>query len=313
MKQPCDLELAISVMERRLAYICQGAGSLSGGLERINAAGGKRLRPTLAWICWRLAGAKNRIVPLMCMLELMHTASIIHDDLVDNALFRRGTVTISAKEGAQAAVQSGDYLLSRAMELLETYRGTGINEYLSRVSEIMSLGELKQQENLYNTAALSQEKYFDYINAKTAVFIAESCRCGALAASNDGDICDSLYNFGLSLGRVFQMKDDYTDLKIGEEGAKPKLSDLENGVITLPMIIACEKYGDILKLLLSKREKSEIEISYIAELLENSGALETTAEYIRREGKAAAEALDSLPDSLEKHALTLLAAEISEV
>ena len=117
----------------------------------------------------------------MCMLELMHTASLIHDDVVDDAPLRRGVETIHQTSGRHAAVQSGDFLLARAMEYLHLYRGTGINEALADISLQMCLGEFQQMEHLFHIKAQTQEIYFEQIRRKTAYLLATSCYTGAIA------------------------------------------------------------------------------------------------------------------------------------
>ena len=154
-------------MERILLSVCDDAGRHRDDLRRIVGAGGKRLRPMLAWVCWHMTGRKTEIVPLMCMLELMHTSSLIHDDFVDNAPERRGVETISHAHGGTAAHECGDFLLAKAMEFLETYRGTGINEALSVVAQEMAFGELDQRAGLYRIRDLQTEQYLLRIKRKT--------------------------------------------------------------------------------------------------------------------------------------------------
>ncbi|MCL1828307.1 MAG: polyprenyl synthetase family protein [Oscillospiraceae bacterium] len=305
----------LAAMERILEEACGSAGELSGGLRRINSSGGKRLRPMLAWICRHMSGEREPIVPLMCMLELMHTASLIHDDIVDGAHIRRGAVTINKQDGIKAAIRSGDYLLAEAMGFLKIYRGTGINEALSRVSELMSLGELRRQERLFETEGLCKEEYTDYIYGKTAALIAESCRCGATAGGASEDESLAILEFGRHLGMAFQMRDDCLDWTICAETGKAPLQDLRSGVMTLPVILALENdiNNEELRELLIKRDKNEEEIQRVFQLVRSAGALETAQEYVRREYAPALEALTGSPDGPEKDALIQLAKSISEV
>jgi len=308
-----EMSKDLESMEQMLADYCSGAGGLSEGLTRVNSSGGKRLRPMLAWICWSIAGKKGPVVPLMCMLELMHTASLIHDDIVDNADKRRGTETINKRSGIPAAVQSGDYLLARAMELLKIYRGTGINEALSQVSELMCIGELRQQERLFETGNSAEDDYREYIFGKTAAFIAESCRCGAIAGGAPEQTSQSMWEYGKHLGMAFQMRDDYLDWVEDAETGKTTLQDLRSGSMTLPLIVSV-KQGIINSYeLINSKTKSEEDIQYILQLVRAAGALEIARGYIQQECSLAVGALRLCPEGPEKSALTQLANSISEV
>lgn len=300
-------------MERRLLELCPGAGELGNGLSRVIGAGGKRLRPLLAWTCWHMAGGDMPIVPLMTMLELMHTTSLIHDDFVDCAETRRGVATISAGEGAAAAIRSGDYLLACAMDALEIYRGTGINEALSEVSQEMCLGELEQHAALFSSANTDTEQYFRRIKRKTAILMAESCRSGAIAGGGAGVAADVLWEYGLHLGMAFQLRDDLMDWDEKANSGKPPLKDLQNGVITLPVIYALESGDRGLRLAVEKAAKSPEDIAFILERVRGCRALEASYEMIKKECGSAVYALSLLPDCAGKKSLLLLAKKLMEV
>lgn len=299
-------------MEKNMLAVCPGAGEMQKGLERIIRAGGKRIRPLLAWTSWRLSGGVGEIVPLMTMLEIMHTSSLIHDDLVDGADIRRGVETISSSSGGNMALRSGDHLLAAAMDYLEIYRGTGINEALSALSQEMCLGELEQQAGLYSSKT-TKEDYFRRIERKTALLLAESCRCGAVAGGAESRQSDILFDYGRHLGMAFQIRDDLTDWDVCSKSGKPPLRDLRSGVITLPLIIALESGDDELASLVGKKIKTDEEIRYISEHVRVSGAYEKTYEILALECEMAAKALKTLPDSAEKDSLLLLARSITEV
>lgn len=303
----------LSKMERNMLALCPGAGQLDTGLGRVISAGGKRLRPLLAWTCWHLAGGKMPIVPLMTMLELMHTTSLIHDDYVDGAETRRGVATINATGGPLAAIRSGDYLLSCAMDYLKLYRGTGINEALSEVSQEMCLGELDQHAALFSADETAEEEYFLRIKRKTALLMAESCRSGAIAGGSSPTEAEALWNFGLHLGMAFQLRDDLTDFDPDSHSGKPPLKDLESGVITLPLVYALQSGGEELKKRVEKRDKEPQDLDYIASCVRECGAMEETRKMLQREGAAAEAALQILPQSAEKESLLLLAKSITEV
>ena len=313
IRQFKEMSSALKQMESMLADFCSSAGELSEGLKRINSSGGKRFRPMIAWMCWKIAGEKGPIVPLMCMLELMHTASLIHDDIVDGADVRRGAATINRQAGIPVAVRSGDYLLARAMELLKIYRGTGINEALSHVSELMCIGEMRQQSRLFEIDGLNDQEYREYVYGKTAAFIAESCRSGAVAGGAPEPVSQSIWEYGKRLGFAFQMRDDYLDWVEDAGTGKIPLQDLRSGIMTSLVILAVDRGDARLNELLKKKTKSEEDIKSILQSVRYAGALEIAQSYISQECSLAESALDDIPDSPEKSALVQLAKSISEV
>ena len=303
----------LSKMEDTLAALCgPEAGCLSAGLRRVVCSGGKRLRPLLAWTSWRLAGGRMEIVPLMTMLELMHTTSLIHDDFVDGARLRRGVATINAEQGGDAALRSGDHLLARAMEYLKLYRGTGINEALSEVAQEMCLGELDQHAGLFRLDGMDEGRYFSRIRRKTALLMAECCRSGAVAGGAGSGLAAALLDYGLHLGLAFQLRDDLLDFEPSGETGKPALQDLHSGVITLPVILAAQSGTDLIPYV-EKRDKTAGDIETILHCIKKTKALETTRSVLQRECGAAAGALSSLPMTAEKKSLLLLAESLSEV
>ncbi len=310
---PKALRGALAAMEDELCAVCSGAGELSSSLLRFNSAGGKRLRPMLAWYCWHLSGQEMEVVPLMCMLELMHSASLIHDDLVDEARLRRGVESINALEGPLAAVRCGDYLLSQAMRYLETYRGTGINEALSQISQEMCMGELDGLEARFAPAKSDAESYFLAIRRKTALLMAESCRCGAVAGGAGSVLSEIFRAYGLHLGLAFQLRDDLLDWEISADTGKPPMQDLRSGVITLPLILALKGGDAALRRAAEKREKSDEDIALILRHVQMSGALKKTGEFLRSECFYAEKALSHLPDRRERNSLILLARKLTEV
>ncbi|MDO4572627.1 MAG: polyprenyl synthetase family protein [Clostridia bacterium] len=232
------LDAALRAMSGELLRLCMEADApLREGLMRLVSAGGKRLRPSLAYWCWRMAGEAERdVLPLMLMLELMHTASLIHDDIVDGAGTRRGCPALHTLVGERAAVQGADYLLARAMERLGAYRGRGVNECLTAVSIEMCRGELWQREALRGRAEQTEESYFVQIRRKTAGLIEAACRCGVLAASRDGAMAERLAAFGLNLGMAFQLRDDLLDFTGEGLPLKPAGLDGRGGIRTLPAL-----------------------------------------------------------------------------
>ncbi len=234
------------LLEDQLEKVCFSPNEqMRSGLLRVLLAGGKRLRPALSWAAYNLKtnrpleGRQYPILPLMVMIELMHSASLIHDDVVDQADVRRNVPTINATSGDLMAVRSADFILGRAMELLKVYKGSGIDERLAAVSEQMCLGELDQLENLNQD--VSEEQYMRQIERKTALFIEAAAACGGMARGLDEETIHCLEQYGYHIGMAFQIKDDVLDEIGGEEFGKQRNQDRKRGLKTLPRIIGIEK------------------------------------------------------------------------
>lgn len=305
-----ELCRALDGMERELSEMCRGAGALEAPLRRA-VSGGKRLRPLLAWVAWSLGGRKMPVLELMCMIEAMHTASIIHDDVVDCAAVRRGGPTVNAECGALPAIAAGDFLLGRSMEKLHVYRGTGINEALSRVSLEMCRGELDQRAGLFETRGAEREAYMLRAGRKTALLMSESCRCGAAAGGADEKTRAALADYGLHLGLAFQMRDDIADLFPGT--GKEPMQDLRGGVMSLVAVCALESGDAELERLLRRRDKSAADCGRIFAAMRKNGALEKARAALGSECRAAMDALGALGPSAQTRSLGLLAEKLSEV
>ena len=228
-------------LEAQLEKVCESSNpSMTDDLLRVLLSGGKRLRPALAQAAYGLGGQPSYpILPLMVMIELMHSASLIHDDVVDQGTKRRGTATINVSSGDLAAVQAADFILGRAMELLKIYRGTGIDERLAAVSEQMCIGELEQMKYLHQD--ISEETYYMLIEKKTALFIEAAAACGAIAGGCEADVIHRLEQYGYHIGIAFQIKDDILDFTGKEQFGKETGQDAKKGLKTLPAIIGFEK------------------------------------------------------------------------
>ena len=208
--------------------------------------GGKRLRPMLFLLC---ANSKSdfppeKTMPLAVALELIHTASLVHDDIIDTSKKRRGVETANSKYGAQIAVLIGDYLFAKAFQLVaENNYGTAVTTILSKLVKNLCIGEITQDRSLYEVPTLSE--YYTRINLKTAIFLSSCCQLGAIVAEMDKREVENLTAYGTGLGLAFQIIDDLLDF-FGDEKVtgKPHGGDLKSGVITLPVIRALEVSED---------------------------------------------------------------------
>ena len=206
---------------------------------------GKMLRPSLLLLSWRAVSkedtAPTAVRTAAAVVELIHLATLVHDDILDEADIRRGTQTLNSLRGNEAAVMLGDYLLSSAFRLCSTIKNPELNLLLGEVTNTLCAGELVQLSHR-NNVDLDIDSYFQIIHDKTASLIAASCEMGSMLGCSDGSFVSVLKDFGNSIGTAFQIKDDLLDLLAKRKDiGKPAGRDLEKGKLTLPVIIMLAK------------------------------------------------------------------------
>jgi len=226
--------------EARLAPVAGGHGSeLGRHAGGTLAAGGKRLRPVLVFLCadGTAPGADDRLVAAGTAVELLHMATLVHDDVLDGAELRRGRPTVFAEGGRAAATATGDLLFSRAFaELVATGSDEGVR-VLSTASSALARGELMQRADAWSDD-VTPERYLERCRLKTASLFEASCRLGALFGGRP-ELAERLGSFGERLGVAFQMLDDVLDVAgPPERTGKPRGADLFDGTVTLPLILA---------------------------------------------------------------------------
>lgn len=280
-------------------------------------AGGKRLRPSLVLLsaraCLRDADTE-RAVAVAAAIELVHMASLLHDDVIDGADSRRGRKTASAFWGNQVSVLTGDYLLSKATSLLASDGDVRIIQSIARASVAMAEGEIGQIELRGDTRALSSH-YLSIIRDKTAEFLSACCRIGAIVASPEPVMEDALAGYGLDLGLAFQITDDLLDL-VGdrEVTGKPVGGDIREGKVTLPVILALEHATATdrmaLEHILHNDGANPSDIEFVQRLIWETGAVEGTRDAASGYVARAIERLEVLPPSDYRDALEGLARQI---
>ena len=287
---------------------------LETGIKQLINAGGKRLRPCLAWVSYGFGREKKLpILPLMCMIEWMHTASLIHDDVVDDAPFRRGVPTLQTQMGKAQALAGGDYLLGIAMEYLHLYRGTGINEALADVSTQMCSGEFTQMKNLYRADLQNEEVYESQIRKKTAYLIATSCFCGGRAGGLSDEETNALRAYGERIGIAFQLKDDILDFTADDSFGKKRGQDLQSGIFTLPILHAFEVNPDETMISLAeKRQKEKEDVETLIGYVKDADGIRYTQERVKAVSLEAISCLKPLPDGIHKQALEKIAQVLLE-
>ena len=213
---------------------------LRAALEHLLSAGGKRVRPTLGLLVGNMLGAPlEKLVTLGAAVELLHTATLVHDDLIDGSLLRRGTPTLNARWSPPATVLTGDFLFARAAKLAAETDHLPLMKLFSDTLAIIVNGELTQM--FTSRGLVNRENYYRRIYAKTASLFEMTSRAAAMVSPVDEDSIESMRDFGYQIGMAFQIVDDILDFT-GDQNAvgKPLGSDLLNGLVTLPGIYYAE-------------------------------------------------------------------------
>ncbi len=244
-------------------------GLLAQALNHIKQRAGKKMRPMLI-----LLFAKNfRSVTDVTLnaavgLELLHTASLVHDDVVDESDERRGQASVNATYDNKVAVLVGDYLLSTALLSVSKTHSENIVRYLSELGRTLSNGEILQLSNIQNEA-ISEQVYFEVIQQKTAALFEACAAIGAESSNASEDQISASKRFGRNLGIIFQIRDDIFDYFDSTEIGKPTGNDMAEGKLTLPVIYALNSFPDDKMMMLAKKVKSHlIDAEGIAELVE---------------------------------------------
>jgi octaprenyl-diphosphate synthase len=280
---------------------------LKGVNEYVFMNMGKRLRPMLAMLSAKMSGpVSDAAVHGAIALELLHTATLIHDDVVDDTHERRGAQSVNARWGNKVAVLSGDYMLAGALKQVALTRNIEIMEILSGIAMELADGELLQLTSTQNTK-ISETQYLDIISKKTAHLFAACCEVGASASGATPQQRKQLRLYGENLGMCFQIKDDvfdyYQDLAIG----KPTGNDLRDGKVTLPLIYALKTSSETMRnkifTIINLRDFSEENIDMVTRFAIDNGGLKYAQECMEMYKNKAIEALSGFPDSEVKQAL----------
>jgi len=213
---------------------------LHAALEHLLAAGGKRIRPTLGLLVGNMLGAPlDKIVTLGAAVELLHTATLVHDDLIDGAMLRRGLPTLNTRWAPPATVLTGDFLFARAAKLAAETDHLPLMKLFSETLAIIVNGELTQM--FTSRGLINRENYENRIYAKTASLFEMTARASAMVCTDEENVIEAMRDFGYQVGMAFQIVDDILDFT-GNQSAvgKPLGSDLLNGLVTLPAIYYAE-------------------------------------------------------------------------
>jgi len=275
----------------------------------IVAAGGKRLRPLLVLMVTRAfdyQGSKHHSTA--AIVEFIHTATLLHDDVVDESDRRRGRETANALFGNAASVLVGDFLYSRAFQMMVSIDEMEIMKILSDTTNQIAEGEVLQLMNC-NDPNATEESYFKVIEHKTAILFAAACQLGAIISNND-ELSDDLHHYGLHLGLAFQLMDDALDyIADGEELGKNVGDDLAEGKPTLPLIHAMN-HADVEGAALIKKciENGGLDhLKAVQKIIKETHSIEYTLNKAQQEVTKAQQFLRKMPDNIYTHALMELA------
>lgn len=294
-------ETILSRMQSPVALIPELAGHLI-------SSGGKRLRPMLTLASAKLIGYDGtRHIGLATAVEFIHTATLLHDDVVDESTLRRGKKTANLIWGNQPTVLVGDFLFSRAFELMVGSDSLRVLKILSHASSVITEGEVLQLTTA-NDLSTTEEKYLEVITAKTAVLFAAACEVAGVVAEKDEDVIAALEAYGRYLGIAFQLIDDALDYSARQATLGKNVGDdFREGKVTLPVILAyrrgTDEERDFWKRTMQAVRQNDDDLNIALATLQKYGTLTATVDRARHYGEMAKDALAIFTDNDAKNAM----------
>ena len=284
-------------------------------VEHLLKAPGKQLRPLLVLLAARMVGEVNeKVIRVALALEMLHTASLVHDDVVDESDRRRGLPSVNALLSNQIAVLAGDFILSKALESAALTEDTRIVRYIAQLGQSLADGELLQLDS-QDSEVLSEAVYFDIIGRKTASLFSLCARLGAMMAGGTEAEAERLAQYGKLIGICFQLRDDVFDYGTAEVG-KPLGNDMKEGKLTLPTIYAVVHSDDAsmreLALKVRRREASAEEMHQLMDFTVSQGGLEYARWHMKDMQGMADGLIDDTRNPSITEALHLLTAFVAE-
>ncbi len=307
-----DMAAMDLVIQRRLQSEVPLVSQVS---QYIIAAGGKRLRPGLLLLmCGALGFSDDQRLNLAAVVEFIHTATLLHDDVVDESTLRRGRATANDVFGNPASVLVGDFLYSRAFQMMVEAGDMRVMQTLSEATNVIAEGEVLQLVNMHD-ASLSEETYLRVIRSKTAKLFEASARLAALLAKVSPEVEHCCAEYGQALGTAFQVIDDVLDYD-GDAAVMGKNlgDDLREGKATLPLIIAMQRATPAERMVISGAIEtgSTTQMPQIIAIVKSTGALGATRLAAAAEARRALDAVRNIPDNRYRNALEQLAAQLLE-
>ncbi len=277
IKQPIAQEFQ-EFNELFQASLTYGDGMLEHALSHIRQRTGKRMRPILILLMARNFGAVSSVTQYAAVgLELLHTASLVHDDVVDESSERRGQASVNATYNNKVAVLVGDFLLSTALLNVAKTGNQRIVENLAELGRTLSNGEILQLTNIQNQE-ISEDVYYQVINQKTAALFEACASIGALSTGADDQVVEEAGQFGKNLGMIFQIRDDIFDYFDGSDIGKPTGNDMAEGKLTLPIIYALNTHPNKAMETLARKVKEGTvnadEIAVLVDFAKTNGGID---------------------------------------
>ena len=286
--------------------------------DYLRASGGKRVRPALTLLSNYAVGGDGgsyNSIRMAAVMEFLHTATLVHDDIIDNAETRRNRPTVNARFGNQTAVLMGDWLYMSAFETSLAERSLAILDVLTAVTRKMTEGELVQL-TLLDRTDISEEQYLDVLQRKTAYLFCACCEVGAILGGANHQQRAALRDYGMNLGTAFQLIDDLLDFTAnGQTLGKAAGVDLLEGKLTLPLIYLIardESAREMVQTVISDGSYDRVSRSMLIAAVERAGALERARERADEYAEAARDCLDDLPESEHCEALRAIPAYVLE-
>ncbi|MDD3268201.1 MAG: polyprenyl synthetase family protein [Syntrophomonadaceae bacterium] len=290
----------MKVVEEQLSRSIKGnIAMLNEASSHLIKAGGKRLRPAFALLSARLFSEDlEDVIPIAVALELIHMASLVHDDVIDNSDTRRGKATVKSAWGNRVSIYAGDYILARSLSMAARYQRSDIVDVLAEASMRICEGEVIQMLSCYNVT-LGLKNYLRRIERKTALLISVSCQLGAMVMNASPEAVKAIKNYGYFLGMAFQVTDDILDIIADEQIlGKPTGSDIRQGVITLPALYALKNSPQCEELakLLASPEACAHHTDRIIDIINDSDGIDYAYFITRHYARKAQEQLRYLPE-----------------
>jgi geranylgeranyl pyrophosphate synthase len=278
---------------------------LEMAIEHLLNAGGKRLRPTVSVLVGKMVGSNGeRTITLAAAVELLHTATLVHDDVIDGSLLRRGNPTLNARWSPGATILTGDFIFARAAKLAAETESVQLMKLFAQTLSTIVNGEITQL--FVSKGLISREDYYQRIYAKTASLFELSCIAPVYLADEDPTKMELMRKFGYEVGMAFQIVDDVLDFTSKQtELGKPVANDLRSGLVTLPALHyldKCPDCPDIIKVV-EDRIVSEEMIMQVVEAIRESGAIQSALDEAKEFVERGLESLRQFPESEEREAL----------
>jgi heptaprenyl diphosphate synthase len=311
LQQELNLNQILQDVEHRIHEVAIAHSKSIGNLTaHVIEAGGKRIRPLLVILSgWKKQADWKPLIDVAVAAELIHTASLVHDDIIDEADTRRGIPTLNTVEGNHTAVLAGDYLFARAFDLLSDQRTYGALPFMVKAIQVMCEGVIEEISTLFDHT-ITKNDYFSRIYKKTASLTEACCGSGAKVSGAEQEIVISLAEFGRNLGMAFQIVDDLLDFSSDEETlGKPAGSDLAQGILTLPVLYLLENpsCSEQVREIIAKRECTPADFAYIKETAVEYSALDRAYNKAQEFQEKAKSYLNSLPAGPARSAFNKIA------